>query len=129
MKLKDIAEEIIRMWGYNKLPSKCIYAETTQGGRNDRQTFEVKLEQAMCAMGLSQIHTFSFISPRYYDKIRLPSDSPLRTSVVIRNPLGEDTSVMRTILTPQMVEVMGRNYSRNLEAMKAFEIGIEILNK
>ncbi len=119
--MNDVAEEVIRMWGYNKLPSKCIYAETTQGGRTPRQTFEVKLEQAMCAMGLSQIHTFSFISPRFYDKIRLPADSALRTSVVIRNPLGEDTSIMRTTALPSMLEVLARNNNFSNENVRLFE--------
>ncbi len=120
--MNDIAEEIIRIWGYNDLPSKCIYAETTQGGRDEKQAFELATEQALYGMGLSQIHTFSFISPRFYDKIRLPADSALRKSVVITNPLGEDTSVMRTTAIPSMLDVLARNKNFSNENVRLFEM-------
>ncbi|MBQ7338449.1 MAG: phenylalanine--tRNA ligase subunit beta [Clostridia bacterium] len=120
--MNDIAEEIIRIWGYNDLPSTCILAETTQGGRDEKQAFEVAVEKAMYGMGLSQIHTFSFISPRFYDKIRLPADSALRKSVVITNPLGEDTSVMRTTAIPSMLDVLARNSNFSNENVRLFEM-------
>ena len=119
--MNDLAEEVIRIYGYNRLPSTCILAETTQGGRTAKQNFEVQLERAMYGMGLSQIHTFSFISPRYYDKIRLPENSPLRNSVTIRNPLGEDTSVMRTTAIPSMLEVLTRNSNFSNQNVRLFE--------
>lgn len=120
--MNDIAEEIARIYGYNKIKSTKIKAETTQGGRTPKQKFEVTLENAMCGMGLDQIQTFSFISPKYYDKIRLSAESPLRRSVVISNPLGEDTSVMRTTALPSMLEVLARNYSFNNADVALFEI-------
>lgn len=119
--MNDIAEEVARIYGYNKIKSTKIKAETTQGGRTPKQKFEVSLENAMCGMGLDQIQTFSFISPKYYDKIRLPAESPLRRSVVISNPLGEDTSVMRTTALPSMLEVLARNYSFNNADVALFE--------
>ncbi len=120
--MNDIAEEIIRIYGYNKIKSTCIYAETTQGGRTPKQQFEVDLEEALYGMGCDQIQTFSFISPKYYDKVRLPADSSLRKSVVISNPLGEDTSVMRTIALPSMLEVIARNINFSNENARLFEM-------
>ena len=120
--MNDIAEEIIRIYGYNKIKSTCIYAETTQGGRTPKQQFEVDLEEALYGMGCDQIQTFSFISPKYYDKVRLPADSSLRKSVVISNPLGEDTSVMRTVALPSMLEVIARNINFSNENVCLFEM-------
>ena len=120
--MNDVAEEIARIYGYNKIISGALRGETTQGGRTKKQKFEVDLEAAMCGMGLNQIQTFSFISPKYYDKIRLPEDSALRRSVVISNPLGEDTSVMRTTSLPSIMEIIARNYNFNNQDVRLFEI-------
>lgn len=120
--MNDVAEEIARIYGYNKIESGKLYGETTQGGRTPKQQFEVNTERLMCGLGLDQIQTFSFISPKYYDKIRLPADSALRTSVVISNPLGEDTSVMRTTALPSMLEILNRNYNFNNDNVRLFEI-------
>ncbi len=120
--MNDVAEEIARIYGYNKIVSGRIKGETTQGGRTKKQQFEVDTEHLMCGMGLNQIQTFSFISPKYYDKIRLPKDSTLRRSVVISNPLGEDTSVMRTTSLPSMMEILTRNYNFNNPNVRLFEI-------
>ena len=120
--MNDIAEEIARIYGYNKIASSRIKGETTQGGRTKKQTFELQVEQAMCGMGLDQIQTFSFISPKYYDKIRLAADCTKRTSVVISNPLGEDTSVMRTTALPSILEVVARNRNFKNENVRLFEI-------
>ena len=119
--MNDIAEEIVRIYGYNKIPSTNIKAETTRGGRTPKQQFEVNVENAMVGMGISQIQTFSFISPKYYDKIRLAQDSALRNSIVISNPLGEDTSIMRTTALPSMLEVIARNINFNNENVALFE--------
>lgn len=120
--MQDIAEEIIRIYGYNKIKSTCIYAETTQGGRTPKQQYEVDTENLMYGMGFDQIQTFSFISPKFYDKIRMPEDSALRKSVVISNPLGEDTSVMRTTALPSMLDVVARNINFSNEDVRLFEM-------
>ena len=120
--MNDIAEEVCRVYGYDKIESSSMNAETTLGGRNAKQQFEVNTEAAMVGMGYSQIQTYSFISPKYYDKIRMPADSELRRSVVISNPLGEDTSVMRTTALPSMMEVLARNNNFNNEQVRLFEI-------
>ena len=81
----------------------------------------------MLGMGVNEITTFSFISPKYFDKIRLPENSPLRNVVKIMNPLGEDTSVMRTTILPSVCEVLARNYSYRNPECYAFELGNEYL--
>ena len=122
----DIAEEIARFYGYNNIKGTIITG-IANAKLTDRQKLERKVESACVSMGLNQINTFSFISPKYYDKIRLPQNSSLRKSVVITNPLGEDTSVMRTTVLPSMCEVVARNYNyRNPEAA-LFEIGTEYI--
>ena len=120
--MNDIAEEVCRIFGYDKIEASYMNAETTLGGRNDKQVFEVNTENALVGMGMSQIHTFSFISPKYYDKIRMPENSALRRSVVISNPLGEDTSVMRTTALPSMMETLARNANFNNDNVRLFEI-------
>ncbi len=120
--MNDIAEEVIRIYGYNKIKSTCIKAETTQGGRTPKQKFEVDTENLLYGLGFDQIQTFSFISPKSYDKIRLSEDSTLRKSVVITNPLGEDTSVMRTTALPSMLEVITRNINFSNENVSLFEM-------
>ena len=74
-------------------------------------------------MGLDEIITYSFISPAYYDKIRMPAASPLRDSLRILNPLGEDTSIMRTTVLPSMLEILSRNYNNRNKQAALYEIG------
>ncbi len=121
--MNDIAEEVMRIYGYDKLTSTNIVAETTEGGRSPKQKFLLEVEHALFGMGLDEIQTFSFISPKYYDKIRLPEDAPERRSVVISNPLGEDTGVMRTTTLPSMLETLARNLNFNNENVRLFEVG------
>ncbi len=119
--MNDIAEEIMRIYGYDKIVSTKIVAETTEGGRTPKQAFGIDVENALYGMGVDEIQTFSFISPKYYEKIRLPEEK--RRSVVISNPLGEDTSVMRTTALPSMLEVLARNANFNNENVRLFEMG------
>ena len=79
---------------------------------------------AICrSLGYDEIITYSFISPTYYDKIRLPEDSPLRKSLRICNPLGEDTSIMRTTVLPSMLEILTRNYNFRNKSAYLYELG------
>ena len=119
--MNDIAEEIMRIWGYDKIVSTKICAETTEGGRTPKQAFGIQVENALYGMGVDEIQTFSFISPKFYEKIRLPEAQ--RRSVVISNPLGEDTSVMRTTALPSMLDVLARNANFNNENVRLFEMG------
>ena len=119
---EDYVEEIARMYGYDKLPVTLPKSNTEAGMPYERSLRDVARE-ALCGMGLNEIQTYSFVSPSGVDKIGIGEDSWERAFVKIINPLGEDTSVMRTVLTPNMMDVLARNYSRNLEDVKAFEIG------
>ena len=122
----DIAEEIARFYGYDKIPVTPLRG-SSEGSYTKRQKFEQKLNTLLLAQGLNEVITYSFISPKYYDNIRLPADSPLRRSVTILNPLGEDTSVMRTTTIPSMMEVLTRNYNyRNLSA-SLYELATEYI--
>ena len=119
----DVAEEIGRIYGYNKIPVTLMRGATTRGGLSPEQKFEKKVNSTLQALGLTEITTYSFISPKYYDNIRMAADSPLRRSVRIANPLGEDTGIMRTTLLPSMMEVLRGNYhNRNMEA-QLYELG------
>ncbi|MBE6893039.1 MAG: phenylalanine--tRNA ligase subunit beta [Ruminococcaceae bacterium] len=118
----DIAEEIARFYGYDVIPNTAVQG-ASQGALTIRQQFEKKLSRLLMANGCYEVQTYSFISPKYYDKIGLPEDSDLRRSVVITNPLGEDTSVMRTTCVPSMLEVVARNYNNRNVAGRFFELG------
>ena len=122
----DIAEEIARFYGYNNIPSTSIKGGA-QGKYTPRQKFEAAITNTMLAMGLNEIMTYSFISPKYYDKIGMPADSSLRKSVTISNPLGEDTSVMRTVALPSMMEALARNYNNRNEEVALFELASEYI--
>jgi phenylalanyl-tRNA synthetase beta chain len=119
----DIAEEIARIYGYGNIPTTLFKGETTQGRYSDTQKAEQKIHEVLKAQGMSEIITYSFISPKYYDNICLASDSPLRTSVTISNPLGEDTSVMRTTTLPSFLEILSRNYNYRNPSASLYEIG------
>ncbi|MGN0629567.1 MAG: phenylalanine--tRNA ligase subunit beta [Oscillospiraceae bacterium] len=118
----DIAEEIARFYGYDVIPNTAVTG-AAQGILTPEQKFEKKLTSLLRANGCYEVQTYSFISPKYYDKINLPEDSGLRRSVVITNPLGEDTSVMRTTCVPSMLEVISRNYNNRNLAGRFYEIG------
>ena len=117
----DIAEEIARFYGYDKIPAVPL-----RGLADARPTEEQKLQrlvgETLRALGCSEICTYSFMSPKAYDRIELPGGHWLRESIVIRNPLGEDTSVMRTTPTPSMLETLARNYNNRNEGAALYEL-------
>ncbi len=118
----DLAEEVARIFGYNNIP----YAQLrglADGKLTPHQQFEREVSDTMRACGYTQVQTYSFISPKYYDRIRLPKESPLRDCVTIKNPLGEDTSVMRTTMLPSIMEVLSRNYNNRNPRAALFEVG------
>ena len=122
----DIAEEIARFYGYDKI-SAAPLSGGAQGKYSPKQKFSRRIGDTMIALGASEIMTYSFISPKYYDKIRMPADSPLRRSVTIANPLGEDTSIMRTTALPSMLEVLARNYNNRNASACLYELATEYL--
>ncbi len=124
----DISEEIARFYGYQAIPNREL-SGVANAALTEEQQLE-KLIRATCiGCGLTEIETFSFISPKYYDKINLPEDSEFRNSVVITNPLGEDTSVMRTTAIPSMLEVLARNYKNRNDKAYLYEIPVEYTSR
>ena len=107
--MQDISEEVIRIHGYDLIPTTNFKAEALVGRRNYRQMSLKLMDELLTNEGFFEIQTFSFISPKYYDNICMPEDSPLRQSIVISNPLGEDTSIMRTTAVPSVLEVLATN--------------------
>jgi len=122
----DIAEEVARIYGYNNIPSS-EFRGVAEAELTAEQKFTKKLRNTVAALGGYEIATFSFVSPKYLDKINLPADSKLRNTVTIINPLGEDTSVMRTSTIPSMLEVLSFNYNNRNEKACLFEISKEYL--
>ncbi len=118
--MADIAEEVGRLYGYNEIPTTA-FKISTQGGYSPSMVMESKAGTLCRAMGYSEIITYSFVSPAIFDQIRLPADSPLRKTLKIQNPLGEDTSIMRTIALPSMLDILARNYAYHNKSAKLYE--------
>lgn len=121
--MADIAEEVARYYGYNNIETTLMRGATTMGGYSDEQKLENAAGAAARALGYSEIITYSFVSPSSFDAIRLPADSPLRKTVKLVNPLGEDTSIMRTVILPSMLDILSRNYAFKNKGVKLYEIG------
>ena len=119
--MADIAEEVGRSYGYNEIPITA-FKNATQGGYSPEMLLEAKAGAACRAVGFSEIITYSFVSPSIFDQIRLGADSPLRNTLKIQNPLGEDTSVMRTTALPSMLDILARNSANHNKAAKLYEL-------
>ncbi len=119
--MADIAEEIGRSYGYNEIPTTS-FKTSTQGGYAPVMVMENHAGSLCRGLGYSEIITYSFVSPGIFDQIRIPADSPLRRCMKIQNPLGEDTSIMRTIALPSMLDILGRNYAYHNKAVKLYEL-------
>ena len=120
-RMADLAEEVGRSYGYNKIPVTA-FKTSTQGGYSPEMKLEAKAGTLCRSLGYSEIITYSFVSPAVFDQIRLPAESPLRNALRIQNPLGEDTSIMRTIALPSMLEILGRNNAYHNKAAKLYEV-------
>ena len=119
--MADIAEEVGRSYGYNEIPT-TPFKTSTQGGYSTFMRLENKAGQLCRSLGYSEIITYSFVSPTIFDQIRLRADSCLRNAMRIQNPLGEDTSIMRTIALPSMLEILSRNANYHNKAAKLYEM-------
>ena len=119
--MADIAEEVGRSYGYNEIPITA-FKTSTQGGYSHEMKLENKAGVLCRGLGYSEIITYSFVSPAIFDQIRLPADSPLRNAMRIQNPLGEDTSIMRTIALPSMLEILSRNNAYHNKSVKLYEL-------
>lgn len=119
----DILEEIARIYGYDNIPSASLEGNATAGVKTEKQKFIDNVKSNSIACGLNEILTYSFVSPRGVDKINLLANDEKRNFVKIMNPLGEETSVMRTTLIPNMLDVISTNISHKVEEVSAFECG------
>ena len=119
----DIAEEVARFYGYDLIPTTLMVGQTTCGILTDEQKLEREISNILTAQGLYEIYTYNFQSPTMLDKLNVAPNSPLRNQVKISNPLGEDTSVMRTTMAGSMLETLSRNYNYRTKSGKFFELG------
>ncbi|NFE94010.1 phenylalanine--tRNA ligase subunit beta [Clostridium botulinum] len=119
---EDIAEEIARIHGYDVIPATIFSVATSREPKYRKRLLDDKVVMLATGSGLNQSISYSFVSPKVFDKINVPEDSELRNVVKIKNPLGEDYSVMRTTTIPSMMECLGRNYSRNNDYVRLFEM-------
>lgn len=121
--MADIAEEVARFYGYDKIGSTLIEAETTLGVRTKSQKIEDKVRAILASRGLSEICTYGFINEKDLDKINATEDSDLRTQIIkVRNPLSEDYSVMRTTTLPSMLQTLATNNYKKNKNVKLFDI-------
>ena len=121
--MADLAEEVARFHGYNNIPITLMRGQTTLGGFSVEEKLERQLGSLCRAMGFDEIITYSFISPTCYDKIRWDADDARRQSFKILNPLGEDTSIMRTTVLPSMLEILTQNYNYRNQNVRLYEVG------
>ena len=119
--MADVAEEVGRSYGYNEIPTTA-FRTSTQGGYSPEMKLETKTGALCRGLGYSEIITYSFVSPAIFDQVRIPADSKLRNAMRIQNPLGEDTSIMRTIALPSMMDILSRNNAYHNKAVKLYEI-------
>lgn len=120
---EDIAEEVARIYGYYKIPTTIFSVSTARDPKYKKDILKEEVIKAMIGSGVNQSISYSFISPKVFDKINIPSDSELRNVVKIKNPLGEDYSVMRTTTIHSMMEALARNYSKSNDYVRLFEVG------
>ena len=127
---QDVAEEVIRMYGYEHIvPTFIPTAKVTSGGYNLKQRSELKVKRALCAAGASEGVHYSFFSPSDLDLLRFPEDAKERTAIKILNPINIDLSLMRTTLAPQMIKAMARNQKNGILSGRIYEMGNRFLPK
>ena len=122
-RMADLAEEVARFYGYDNIPTTLPRGEATTG----KLSFKLRVEEIARDIaefcGFSQGMTYSFESPKVFDKLLIPSDSPLRNTVEIMNPLGEDYSIMRTTSLNGMLTSLATNYNRRNKNVRLYELG------
>lgn len=123
----DFIEEVARIYGYDRLPV-TLPRSNTEFKKTRKQQLRDLTKDTLVAMGVSEVQTYSFVSPKSIENVGIPKDSNKANVIRLINPLGEENSVMRTSLTPNMLEVLGRNYSRNNLKVRAFELGNTFLS-
>lgn len=127
---QDVAEEVIRMYGYEHIiPTFIPTAEVTSGGYNLRQKTELKIRRALCAGGAFEGVHYSFFSPSDLDMLRLPADAPERHAIKLINPINIDLSLMRTTLVPQMLTAIAKNQKKGILEGRIYELGNKFIPK
>lgn len=119
----DIAEEVARFFGYDKIPTTLPEGEATSGGLSEKLAIEAVARDVAEYYGFSESMTYSFESPKVFDKLLLDENNSMRDAVVISNPLGEDFSIMRTSVLNGMLTSLATNYSRRNEDVRLYELG------
>lgn len=125
----DLIEEIGRLHGFHNVESQPLKGELTRGEKSYNRLVEDKAKSILQGLGYNEVMTYSFISPKAYDRINIEKESPLRNYIEIMNPLGEDYSVMRTTLIPNMLDLLVRNYNRGVKECYTYEIGNTFIPK
>lgn len=125
----DLAEEIARIYGYDKLPCTMPEGDFTCGGLSTEQKLLNDIKQILVGNGYSEIFTYSFVSPKVFDNIQAPEDSSLRQAITLINPLGEEQSTMRTTLIPSMLEIVRNNLNQKIADIRLYESGVVYLPK
>ncbi len=126
---QDVAEEVIRMYGYDHIvPTFLPEAKVTTGGLNRRQQKELRLKRALCSAGAYECVHYSFFSPSDLNLLRLPEDAPERRTIRILNPINEDLSLMRTTLAASMLNAVSRNQKKGNQEGRLFELGNSFLS-
>ena len=128
-RLADVAEEVARFFGYDNIPTTLPSGEATTGKLSYKLRIEEVARNIAEFCGFSQGMSYSFESPKVFDKLLLPEDSKLRQAIEIRNPLGEDYSVMRTTSLNGMLTSLATNYNRRNKNVKLYELGNVYLPK
>ena len=119
----DMAEEVARFYGYDNIGVTLPSGESTAGGKSFKLRMEEKAREVAEFCGFSQAMTYSFESPKVFDKLLIPADSDLRKTVVISNPLGEDYSIMRTLPLNGMLTSLSTNFGRRNKDVRLYEMG------
>ena len=119
----DICEEVLRMVGYDRIPSTRLRGETTPGGLNPMMQRKTRLRGLLSGLGYDEMMTFSFVSQKAIASLGLPQSDPRMQPIQVRNPLGEDTACMRTTLAPDMLRILSGNHNRGNETAMLYEFG------
>src|SRR5690554_261569 len=125
----DLIEEAGRLYGFHNIESKPLKGGLTRGEKPYNKQIKARVKSVLQGIGYNEVMTYSFISPKAYDKLNLPEDAPERNYIRLMNPLGEDYSTMRTTLMSNMMDLLGRNENKGIEEVFAYEIGYTFIPK
>jgi len=121
--MADVAEEVARFYGYDRIPTTPLRGDATPGGKSEKQLATDKIKNILVGLGAYEIMTYSFTSPKVFDMLNLDGKDEKRNTVKILNPLGEENSVMRTTMVGSMLDILSRNYNYRNTSVKMFEVG------